>query len=41
MAAPCAEHRVTIWAWCLMPNHVHLIAIPKTAEGLARANGRA
>jgi len=41
VAASCAEHRVTIWAWCLMPNHVHLIAIPKTAEGLARAVGRA
>jgi len=41
VAAPCAEQRVAIRAWCLMPNHVHLIAIPKTAEGLARTNGRA
>ena len=27
---------VRIWAYCLMPNHVHLVAVPKTAESLAR-----
>jgi len=37
VAASCAEHRVRIWAWCLMPNHVHLIAVPKTAEGTSGA----
>ncbi len=37
MAHWCAEQRVQIWAYCLMPNHVHLIAVPKTAEGLCRA----
>jgi len=26
--------RTSIIAWCLMPNHVHLIAIPSTLEGL-------
>ncbi len=31
--------RVEVWAYCLMPNHVHLIATPETAEGLARAVG--
>ena len=41
MAASCAEHGVAVWAWCLMPNHVHLVAVPKTAEGLASAVGRA
>jgi len=41
LAASCAEHRVAIRAWCLMPNHVHLLAVPKTAEGLAPAVGRA
>lgn len=30
---------VEVWAYCLMPNHVHLIATPSTAEGLARAVG--
>lgn len=26
---------VDIWAYCLMPNHVHLIAVPKSADSLA------
>jgi putative transposase len=30
---------VEIWAYCLMPNHVHLIACPGTREGLAEAVG--
>ena len=25
--------------YCLMPNHVHLILVPATADGLARAIG--
>jgi len=37
----CHKFRVEIWAWCLMPNHVHLIAVPQTEEGLARAIGEA
>jgi putative transposase len=37
----CARHEVAIVAYCLMPNHVHLIAIPDTVEGLARAIGEA
>jgi len=41
MAASCRARGVAIWAWCLMPNHVHLIAVPKTAEALARAVGEA
>ncbi len=41
MAHWCAEHQVQIWAYCLMPNHVHLIAVPKTADGLCRAIGEA
>ena len=41
LAEQCAAHDVRIWAWCLMPNHVHLVAVPKTAEGLARAVGEA
>jgi putative transposase len=32
---------VEIWAYCLMPNHVHLIAVPRIDEGLARAIGEA
>ena len=37
----CGECGVEIWAYCLMPNHVHLIAVPSEAEGLARAIGEA
>ena len=41
VAAWCAKWDVAIRAWCLMPNHVHLIAVPHRAEGLARAIGEA
>jgi putative transposase len=41
MAEWCMKCQVKIWAWCLMPNHVHLIAAPKTENGLARAIGEA
>ncbi|MDO9079874.1 MAG: transposase [Desulfuromonadales bacterium] len=41
MAEWCGKYRVTIWAWCLMPNHVHLIAVPESEESLARAIGEA
>ena len=37
----CCKYDVAIWAWCLMPNHVHLIAVPQTESGLARAIGEA
>ena len=33
----CGEFEVRIWAYCLMPNHVHLILVPSTADGLRRA----
>ena len=41
MAEWCEKCAVRIWAYCLMPNHVHLIAVPKTADGLCRAIGEA
>lgn len=31
------RHRVDVWAYCLMPNHVHLILEPQTPDGLANA----
>ena len=37
----CDKHKVEIQAYCLMPNHVHLIAVPETLDGLARAIGEA
>ena len=39
MAEWCRTCGVEVWAYCLMPNHVHLIAVPETKEGL-RALGR-
>jgi putative transposase len=37
----CDKAGVGVWAYCLMPNHVHLILAPSTADGLARALGKA
>jgi len=41
MAEWCGKYSVEIWAYCLMPNHVHLIAVPDCAESLCRAIGEA
>jgi putative transposase len=35
----CRHHGVAVWAYCLMPNHVHLILVPDRAEALARCVG--
>ena len=32
---------VGLWAWCLMPNHVHLILLPSSEDGLAAGLGEA
>lgn len=37
----CGRHRVEILCYCLMPNHVHLIARPLAAPSLARSLGLA
>jgi len=37
----CRKCGVDIWAYCLMPNHVHLIAVPETEDGLRRGIGEA
>jgi len=41
MAEWCGKYNVTIWAYCLMPNHIHLIAVPETKDGLNLAIGEA
>jgi len=41
MAESCARHEAAVWAYCLMPNHVHLIVVPREADSLARAIGEA
>ncbi len=33
----CRAAGVAVWAWCLMPNHVHLILVPGDRDGLRRA----
>jgi putative transposase len=33
----CSAADVEVWAWCLMPNHVHLILVPADSDGLRRA----
>jgi len=33
------KYNVAIWAYCLMSNHVHLLAVPGTDTGLARGVG--
>ena len=27
---------VSVWAYCLMPNHVHFVVVPAAEDGLAR-----
>lgn len=41
MTEQCAARDVEIWAWCLLPNQVHLIARPDQPDYLARAIGEA
>ena len=41
MADWCREEGVAIWSYCLMPNHIHLIAVPRAEESLRRGIGEA
>ena len=41
MSAQLKRHAVECWAYCLMPNHVHLVLTPADESGLARAVGEA
>ncbi len=44
MAECCLRHGVAVWAYCLMPDHAHLIAVPGEKDALTRclraAHGR-
>jgi putative transposase len=33
----CRSNGVEVWAWVLMPNHVHLILVPSDPDGIRRA----
>jgi putative transposase len=37
LAEYATRHHLQIWAWCLMPDHVHLVAVPEDALSLAAA----
>ncbi|MDZ7736175.1 MAG: transposase [Gammaproteobacteria bacterium] len=39
LAAACEEVGSQIWAYCLMPNHVHLILMPEREDGLRATLG--
>lgn len=39
LATQTRRHGVEVWAYCLMPNHVHLILTLRDEGGLARAIG--
>ena len=41
MAQWCGRFGVEVWAYCLMPNHSHLIVVPQTEHGLRHAIGEA
>ena len=41
MAEWCGRHKVEVWAYCLMPNHVHMIAVPCSEAALRLAIGEA
>lgn len=34
------KHELSVWAYCLMPNHVHLVCVPGRPDSLSRALGR-
>ena len=36
----CSKFRLTVIGYCLMSNHVHLVAIPENEQSLAKALGR-
>jgi putative transposase len=40
LAEHCAAAGVEVWAWVLMPNHVHLILTPSHEDGLRAALAR-
>jgi putative transposase len=37
LAQSCRKAGVSVWAWVLMPNHVHLILVPEDEDALRRA----
>lgn len=36
LADAAERHGVEIWSYCLMPNHVHIVAVPRDRDALGR-----
>lgn len=36
LSEAAARSGVAIWSYCLMPNHVHIVAVPRDEDGLRR-----
>ena len=41
MAEGCSARGIEVWAYCLMPNHVHMVVVPESEDGLRRGIGEA
>jgi len=41
MAEWCTRHGNAVWAYCLMPNHVHLVVVPQSEQGFRVGIGEA
>ncbi len=41
VAESCRKAATEVWAYCLMPNHVHFILVPSQEDGLRAALGEA
>jgi len=40
LSSQCRRQGIAVWAYCLMPNHVHLILVPDREEALGRGSAR-
>ena len=38
LTAACRRFQLDVWAYCLMSNHVHLLAVPRALAGTIRQN---
>ena len=36
LADGAGRHGVEVWSYCLMPNHVHIVAVPRDSDALGR-----
>jgi len=37
VATCCKQYGIEVWAYCLMPNHVHLIVVPEREDSVRKA----